>query len=85
MGEYYYIAIDERQDVTIHQYEPHYNSLHGKWKSGNGGTYVNKNMINMVVNNPIDMNLLKACCYELDVLTYNNNKQNYNNVIKIYK
>lgn len=81
----YYIAIDEKQDVTIHQYEPFYNALHGKWKSINGGTYVSRNMINIIINNPIDMSLLKACCYELDIVTINNNKQNYKNVVKIYK
>lgn len=48
MGEHYYLAIDERNDVTIHQYEPHYNHLHGKWKSINGGTYVSKNLINFI-------------------------------------
>lgn len=85
MGESYYLAIDERNDVTIHQYEPHYNHLHGKWKSINGGTYVSKNMINIIISNPVDMSLLKACCYELDLVTINNSKQSSKNVIKIYK
>lgn len=85
MGESYYLAIDEKQDVTIHQYEPYYNSLHGKWKSTNGGTYVNRNMINIIISNPVDMSLLKACCYEIDIATINNSKQSSKNVIKIYK
>lgn len=85
MGEHYYLAIDEKNDITIHQYEPHYNHLHGKWKSINGGTYVSKSLIDLVISNPIDMTGIKACCYELDTITINNNKLFPKNVIKIYK
>ena len=49
MSQSYWLAIDENGDETIHQYEPHYNHLHGKWKSMNGGTYVSKNLINLLL------------------------------------
>lgn len=83
MGEHYYLAIDERNDVTIHQYEPHYNHLHGKWKSMNGGTYVSKNLINLLISNPIDMTGVKACYYELETIVTSNNKLTARNVYKL--
>lgn len=84
MSNVYYLAIDEKKDVSIHSTEPHYNTLFGRWRSLNGGTYVSKNMVSMMVANPISDNLIKACCYELDVITINDNKQISNNIKKIY-
>lgn len=83
MGDYYYIAIDERKDVTIHQQEPHYNTLHGKWKSINGGTYVSKNLIDLIIDNPIDTSTVKACYYELETKTINKNKLTPRNIFKL--
>ena len=49
MSQTYWIAIDENNEETIHQYEPYYNQLHMKWMSTTK-VYVSKGLMTLVAD-----------------------------------
>ena len=83
----YWLAIDENNEETVHQYEPCYNKLHRKWRS-TMSVYVTKGMSKIVVpddklNDGNDKYVI-AKAFELESMGIIGNKCRVIRVLKIY-
>ena len=86
----FWLGIDERFDEPIHQYEPHYNKLHGKWKS-TCHSYVSSGMAKSIIPEKHYMEAFellkakkrKALLFEIDGFDVEN-KARVLNITKIH-
>lgn len=83
MVQSFWIAIDENQNETIHQYEPYYNHLHMKWIS-NTKIDISKGILNLMVDYNMET-IVKAVAFELLGNIISSSKLNPKTVKKIYK
>ena len=83
MVQSFWIAIDENQNETIHQYEPYYNHLHMKWIS-NTKIDISKGVFNLMVDYNMET-IVKAVAFELLGNITSSIKLNPTTVKKIYK
>lgn len=85
----YWLAIDEDGNETIHQYEPHYNKLHRKWRS-TSFSFVSPGFAKLVIPsgnlNESNDRITLAKAFELDSGRVNekDNKCRVLNTLKIY-
>lgn len=83
MDQSFWIAIDENQNETIHQYEPYYNHLHMKWIS-NTKIEISNGVFNRIVDYNMET-IVKAVAFELLGNIISSSKLNPTTVKKIYK
>lgn len=82
----YWLAVNSNKEVTIHQHEPVYNELYNTWRSIPTGVYINKDILNILIDIDLDKTLLKAYALEIDSTSMTNTKKlRVVNNIKIYK
>ena len=82
MGRSCWLAIDERGDETIHQNEPAYNYLHGKWNSASR-VHTIKGLSKLLIDRSNEPKC-KAVVYELDNVNLVSNKAHVLSSTKIY-
>lgn len=81
-----WLCIDESNNESVHQHEPHYNRLQKRWKS-QGYIYVPNGLINILIPqqniDSIDDSRIIAGGFE--IIKFLNNKAHVREILKIYK
>ena len=86
----FWLGVDERLDETVHQYEPHYNTLHSKWKS-TCHSYVSRGLAKSILPDDkynecftlLKNRKIKAILFELGDF-HSDNKVHILNILKIF-
>jgi len=82
MGKHCWLAVDERGDETIHQNEPGYNQLQGRWISSSR-VHIMKGLSNIIIDKSNEPKY-KAIAYELDNISMIGQKAHVLSSTKIY-